>query len=153
MKSSYDPLDARPGDPLARYIAEAEQAERERAEWKRQQQREERREIRAATSNRRCDALEQRLTTLEAGYNELGTEFVEAMQCISQAIDAIVDQRVDVADKYIDKIHDLQVEVKKLNSAVTELREQRAKEFQFAREKWGEIEDLPNPLQARRDLN
>jgi DNA repair exonuclease SbcCD ATPase subunit len=153
MKSSYDPLGARPNDPIAKWCAEAEQFQRECEQARRELKDEERRDAEAARANRSWSELEQRIAALEAARVELQDGLLEGMRACSEAFDVIFEQRIGLADKQLDEIHDLKVEVAKLGSVVTELREQRAKEFQFARERKGEVEDLPNPLQSRRDLN
>jgi len=155
LKSSYDPLGARPGDPLARWIAEAEEAERGRQEFRQGLKDAERRDVEAARANRAWGELEQRLAVLETAHVELKDAFCEGMRAIRETIDLVVDRVVELPHKQLDRIDGLQAEITKLSAALVELREQRAKEFQFAREKQqqGGAEELPNPLQSRRDLN
>jgi hypothetical protein len=156
--SSFDPLGLRPNDPLERYREDAERREREFARARRQREREERRAAEAAAANEAVQLrakLEGRIAALEVAHKELRADLLEVARATREAVEQLADQRMDLSREQREEIRELKVEVAKLGSTLTELREQRAKDqFQFAREKdAGEIEDLPNPLPLRRDLN
>src|SRR5262249_37081854 len=71
------------------------------------------------------------------------------MSAIAANFNTLSGARADLSAETRAEIHRLGAEMAKLGSEVAALREQRAKGFQFAREK-GEVEELPNPSPSRR---
>jgi hypothetical protein len=74
------------------------------------------------------------------------------MRAVRRGFDVLADQRVDLSREQREELRDLKAEVAKLHSILTELREERAKGFQFAREK-DVVADLPDFLAPRRVVN
>jgi chromosome segregation ATPase len=71
------------------------------------------------------------------------------MSAIAANFATLTSERADLSAQTRNELHRLGTQMATLGSEVAELREQRARGFQFAREK-GEVEDLPNPLPSRR---
>jgi hypothetical protein len=146
-------------DSLEKYRADAEKQEREfaaaRARREREQQREQRRTTEIAAANeagRLRLEFEHRLAAPERGHRDLCENVVEITRAVSETFDTLADQRMDLSQATREELRDLKIEVSKLSSLTTELRKTEGG-FQFAREKTGGIEDLPNPLAARKELN
>jgi hypothetical protein len=143
-RSSTDPHAVRPDDPI------------ERARIAARRQREEREQQRAAELwagefNRLKLEWERRLIGLENGQTDLYGELINLAHTTREAIDMLVDAREDLSRERLEEIREMKAAIAKTDKLLDELR--RGPAFQFAREKTGEVEDLPNPLAARRELN
>jgi hypothetical protein len=138
----------RPDDPLQRYRDDAQRQEEAFAEARRKAEEEEcqRRETAASReAGLLRSAFEVRITALEQDNAELWANLVEGARSTVGAIERVAEQRVELSREQREELRDLKIEVAKLGSILTELRE--AKGFQFAREK-GPI-DLPDFLPRR----
>ncbi len=150
--SSFDPLGLRPNDPLERWRDDAEKQEREFAEARRERKQEEQRRADEIAANEAAQlryALEARLAALEERHAGLEGDVLDVVRATTYGFNAIADQPIEPSAQQREELRDLKAEVAKLHSMLTELREERAKGFQFAREK-DVVADLPNFLPQRR---
>jgi hypothetical protein len=92
--------------------------------------------------------IERRLSALEADHVELSDAVAGIGKGCAEAIDTLVDQRIELSREQREEIRELKIEVAKLSSLVSELREKTAP-FRFAREKEAEPLDVP----PNRELN
>jgi hypothetical protein len=141
-----------PPDAMERWRADAERQEREFAEQRRREQEEEdarRAKLAAIEAASLRDAFDQRIAALEEEIADLQSVFVGSMQAVRGMLEDLADQREHISIATCEELRDLRNEVAKLHSTLTEVREERAKGFQFAREKDG-VADLPNFLPQRR---
>ena len=132
--SSFDRLGLRPNDPLERWRDAAEKQEREFAQAQRERKQEEQcraDEISASEAAQLRYVLEARLAALEARNAELESNVADAMRAVRYGFDTLADQRVDLTRQQ---------------------REERAKGFQFAREK-DVVANLPDFLGPRQVVN
>jgi hypothetical protein len=153
--SSFDPLGLRPNDPLEQWRDFHEKQEREFAQARRERKQEEQHRADAIAANEAAQlryALEARLAALEERHAHLEADVLDLARATSYGFNAIADQHIEPSAQEREELRDLKTEVAKLHSILTELREERAKGFQFAREK-DAVADLPNFLPQRRIVN
>src|SRR5262249_11011054 len=79
---------------------------------------------------------------------DLEIDLTEVARATRHAVEALADQRVELSVAQREELRNLKVEVAKLGSTLAELREDRARGFQFAREK--DVVELPSFLPPRR---
>jgi hypothetical protein len=72
---------------------------------------------------------------------------LELARVTGYAVEKVADQRVELSREQREEIRELKIEVAKLGSTLAELREERTRGFQFAREKG--LIDLPDFLPRR----
>jgi len=152
FRSDTDPLGLRPNDRMQKWRDDAQRREEGAAEAKRQEEEEARRRQQAAAAYEAGllrNAFEVRIADLEKQIANLWANLIEGARATVDAIDRVAEQRVDLSREQREEIRDLKTEVAKLHSTLTEMREERAKGFQFAREK-DVVADLPNFLPQRR---
>jgi hypothetical protein len=145
-RTSTDPLGLRQHDPIEKWRAEIERQERERQVERRQERREERRAAMANETAAR-QQLEVRVAALEEQNRELQGQIAETARVTAVAVNALADARDDLQRHFEDTIAKMQTAI----TAIREKGEQEAKKtFEFARERIGEITDLPNFMPVRR---
>jgi hypothetical protein len=145
MTSSTDPLGLRQHDPIEKWRAEVEREAQERAA---ERQREEH-EQRAATMAREAAArqqLEARVAELEEQTRQLTVDLNDLARATREAIDTLADvcEKLDQRDE-VSKLKE--AISRKLREREEELKEERR--FRFAREKDGEVTNLPDFLPRR----
>jgi hypothetical protein len=149
MTSSTDPLGVRSHDPVERWRSQVEHDERER---ERERRRAEHRERRAALANEAAERrqLEARIAALEASHRELTGQVVEITRAAAEAIDVLAQTRDDIEKE-------LKSMISRLETKLTEIHERGAQEakktYEFARERIGELTDLPNAMAPPRRVN
>jgi hypothetical protein len=147
--SSTDPLGVRQHDPLEKWRAEVERDERER---ERERRREEHRQRRNALTNEAAErrALEARIAELEAAHRELQGQIVDITRATSDAIDGLCDCRDEIEREF-------KAAIVKIEAKITDMYEKGAEEarktYQFARERIGELTDLPNSMAPPQRVN
>jgi hypothetical protein len=153
FKSKTDPLGLRQHDPVQRWKDDAQRREEKFAEERRHEAEEQQRRVDAIAANEAAqlrNALEARIAALEQRSADLEYNLLEGARATRYAIEEIADQLVELNRERREEIRDLRAEVAKLHSTLTELREERVRSFQgFAREKDGEVVDLPSFLPRR----
>jgi uncharacterized protein YgfB (UPF0149 family) len=154
-KSKSDPLGLRQHDPVQQWRDYHDRRDEEIAQARGERKQEEQRREDAIAANEAAQlryVFEARLAVLEERNAELESALAEWMRAVRHGLDALADQRVDLSSEQREELRDLRAEVAKLHSTLAEMREERAKGFQFAREK-DAVADLPNFLPQRRIVN
>ena len=153
FKSKTDPLGIWQHDPVQRWKDDAQRREEKFAEERRKEEEELRRRQEAAAAYEADllrNAFEARISALEQRNADLEDNLVEGLRATRYAIEVIADEHVELSREQREELRDLRAEVAKLHSTLTELREERFRSFQgFAREKDGEVVDLPSFLPRR----
>jgi hypothetical protein len=150
--SSFDPLGLRPNDPLERWRDDAERREREVARERERCKRQEGRMAKASGSTQ----LRAEFATWRAKQAERERIVLEA---IGEEIAKFSDELIERFERHIDRMRGAMLDAVETRFTALEAQikavESRAKgTFEFAREKKAaEIEDMPNPLPSRRELN
>ena len=146
FKSKTDPLGIWQHDPVQRWKDDAQRREEKFAEERRKEEEELRRRQEAAAAYEADllrNAFEARISALEQRNADLEDNLVEGLRATRYAIEVIADEHVELS-------REQRAEVAKLHSTLTELRKERSLSFQgFAREKDGELVDLPSFLPRR----
>jgi hypothetical protein len=141
--SKSDPLNLRPNDPIQKWRDEMERMEEER---ERQRRREEHRERRDALANEAAERrqLEARIAALEQQNRELNEKLAELARTTAQVVDTftVICEKIDQRNE-VEKLKGTMVE--KLRAYEAEPKHNR-----IARERDGEVIDLPNLLAPRR---
>ena len=147
--SKSDPLGLRPDDPLERWRADAERREQAFAPRRREREQQRAAEAVATSAAQLRQEVERRLAALEAAHADLRAALVVAMRATADGINGLADQRMDLSREQRNELRELKIEVARLGSMLAEVREQRVKGFQFAREREDEVTDLPKSLPGR----
>ena len=155
FKSKTDPFGLRQHDAGQRWKDAAQRQEEEFAEARGQEDEERRRRQEAAAAYEAGllrNVFEARIAALEQRNADLEADLSEVARATRNAIEALADQRGDLSREKREEFRELKAEVAKLHSILAEIREERTKGFQFAREK-DAVADLPNFLPQRRIVN